>query len=158
MITDQIDLYSVLLKLYYYIARKLPKNYINYSVNPIFSNFWIFMNEKPSHDTGQKVNKIPWRIHLVCFMSMTSITGQESSQGERGVLSTEACTIMGPWLDPIPYLLCSAWLACWPRKLQRDLWRSKRLTQLYNFNWVFCTKQLLVVCWKNWPQTTVITC
>ena len=33
------------------------------------------MNEKPSHDTGQKVNKIPLRIHLVCFMSMTSITG-----------------------------------------------------------------------------------
>ena len=34
------------------------------------------MNEKPSYDTGQKVNKIPLRIHLVCFMSMTiGITG-----------------------------------------------------------------------------------
>lgn len=65
----------------------------------------------------------------------------------------------------LPHLLCSVRLACWPRKLQRDLRRSKRLSQFYNFNWLFdcflfffCTKQLLVVCWKNWPQTTVITC
>ena len=85
------------------------------------------------------------------------MTGQESSQGGR-VLSTEACTIMGPWLDPIPYLICSPRLPCWRRRLQRDLWRTKRLTQLYNFNWVFCAKQLLVVSWKNWPQTTIITC
>ena len=40
---------------------------------------------------------------------------------------------MGPWIDPIPYLLCSARLASWPRKLQSDLWRSKRINPVVQF-------------------------
>ena len=47
---------------------------------------WL-KNEKPSRDTGQNVNKIPWRIHPVCFMSETSITGQAESSHHNGTLA-----------------------------------------------------------------------